>query len=159
RVLGNVVSSGIKVLVLAVIVGIGSGIFAEFTAPSAGDMTIDNALAIMLASLSMLGLGIFGPGIASGLVSGAPQLGAGAAAGTLLGAGGLAVASGAAAAGSARIAAAASRSGVSAATTLAGGARTMMAAAGRTGSIAARSIAGGAQGVVSTYRQGVSASG
>jgi type IV secretion system protein TrbL len=31
RVLGNVVSSGIKVLVLAVIVGIGSTIFTEFT--------------------------------------------------------------------------------------------------------------------------------
>jgi type IV secretion system protein TrbL len=31
KVLGNVVSSGIKVLVLAVIVGIGSGLFAEFT--------------------------------------------------------------------------------------------------------------------------------
>ena len=30
KVLGNVVSSGIKVLVLAVIVGIGSGLFAEF---------------------------------------------------------------------------------------------------------------------------------
>ncbi len=32
KVLGNVVSSGIKVLVLAVIVGIGSGLFAEFGA-------------------------------------------------------------------------------------------------------------------------------
>jgi type IV secretion system protein TrbL len=31
RVLGNVVSSGIKVMVLAVIVGIGSGFFGEFT--------------------------------------------------------------------------------------------------------------------------------
>jgi type IV secretory pathway TrbL component len=31
RVLGNVVSSGIKVLVLAVIVGIGSTMFSEFT--------------------------------------------------------------------------------------------------------------------------------
>src|SRR5215471_11381787 len=89
RVLGNVISSGIKLMVLAVIVGIGTGIFGEFTAPTAGDMTIDNALAIMLASLAMLGLGIFGPGIATGLVSGAPQLGAGAAAGTMLAAGGV----------------------------------------------------------------------
>ena len=38
---------------------------------------------MMLAALALLGLGIFGPGIATGLVSGAPQLGAGAAAGTL----------------------------------------------------------------------------
>ena len=82
RVLGNVVSSGIKVLVLAVIVGIGSGLFAQFQMPPGTEPSIDHALAIMLASLALLGLGIFGPGIATGLVSGAPQLGAGAAAGT-----------------------------------------------------------------------------
>ena len=61
----------------------------------------------MLAALSLLGLGIFGPGIATGLVSGAPQLGAGAAAGTALAGAGLAVAGGAALAGGARLAAAA----------------------------------------------------
>ncbi|MGB5011933.1 MAG: P-type conjugative transfer protein TrbL, partial [Candidatus Dechloromonas phosphoritropha] len=96
RVLGNVVSSGIKVLVLAVIVGIGTGLFAQFQVPPGTEPSIDLALTIMLASLAMLGLGIFGPGIATGLVSGAPQLGAGAAAGTALGAAGLAVAGGAA---------------------------------------------------------------
>ncbi|WP_096663524.1 P-type conjugative transfer protein TrbL [Polaromonas sp. AET17H-212] len=96
RVLGNVVSSGIKVLVLAVIVGIGSGLFAEFQTPPGTELSIDHALVIMLASLALLGLGIFGPGIATGLVSGAPQLGAGAAAGTVFGAAGLAVAGGAA---------------------------------------------------------------
>jgi type IV secretion system protein TrbL len=89
KVLGNVVASGIKVLVLAVIVGIGTGLFAEFkTAPDGP--SIDHALVVMLASLALLGLGIFGPGIATGLVSGAPQLGAGAAAGTALGAAGMA---------------------------------------------------------------------
>ena len=40
-------------------------------------------MAIVLAALSLLGLGIFGPGIANGIVSGGPQLGAGAAVGTL----------------------------------------------------------------------------
>jgi P-type conjugative transfer protein TrbL len=44
RVLGNVVSSGIKVLVLAVIVGIGSTIFSEFTTAIAGEPTIEDAL-------------------------------------------------------------------------------------------------------------------
>jgi type IV secretion system protein TrbL len=44
--------------------------------------TIDDAMAIVLAALSLLGLGIFGPGIANGIVSGGPQLGAGAAVGT-----------------------------------------------------------------------------
>ena len=34
RVLGNVVSSGVKVLVLAVIVGIGTGLFGQFTLPA-----------------------------------------------------------------------------------------------------------------------------
>ena len=89
RVLGNVISSGIKVLVLAVIVGIGSPLFAQFTAGFGGaEPTIEDAMTIMLAALSMLGLGIFGPGIANGIVSGGPQLGAGAAAGTALAAGG-----------------------------------------------------------------------
>jgi type IV secretion system protein TrbL len=96
RVLGNVVSSGVKVLVLAVIVGIGSTIFGQFQSPTGTDPSLNHALAIMLASLTLLGLGIFGPGIATGLISGAPQLGAGAAAGTALGVGGLAVAGGAA---------------------------------------------------------------
>jgi type IV secretion system protein TrbL len=104
RVLGNVVASGIKILVLAVIVGIGTGIFGEFTQPPGTDPTIDTALALMLASLALFGLGIFGPGIATGLVSGAPQLGAGAAAGTVLAAGGLAAAGGAAVIGGASLA-------------------------------------------------------
>ncbi len=98
RVLGNVVSSGIKVLVLAVIIGIGSTLFSQFTAGFGGATpTIDDAMAIVLAALSLLGLGIFGPGIASGLVSGGPQLGAGAAVGTGLAAGGAALAAGGAA--------------------------------------------------------------
>ncbi|PLC50893.1 P-type conjugative transfer protein TrbL [Pollutimonas subterranea] len=84
KVLGNVVSSGVKVLVLAVIVGIGSGLFAEFqTVPD--EPSIDHALVIMLASLALLALGIFGPGIATGLISGGPQLGAGAMAGAAIG--------------------------------------------------------------------------
>jgi type IV secretion system protein TrbL len=83
RVLGNVVSSGIKVMVLAVIVGIGSSFFGEFiTALQGREPDIGQAMSLVLAALSLFGLGIFGPGIASGLVSGAPQLGAGAAIGT-----------------------------------------------------------------------------
>ncbi|MCX8571832.1 P-type conjugative transfer protein TrbL [Aminobacter sp. MET-1] len=93
RVLGNVVSSGIKVLVLAVIIGIGSTLFSQFTQGFGGQTpSIDEAMAVVLAALSLLGLGIFGPGIASGLVSGGPQLGAGAAVGTGLAAGGMTLA-------------------------------------------------------------------
>ncbi|MBI3343766.1 MAG: type IV secretion system protein [Gammaproteobacteria bacterium] len=127
RVLGNVVSSGIKVLVLAVIVGIGIGLFAQFQTPPGTEPSIDLALTIMLASLAMLGLGIFEPGIATGLVSGAPQLGAGAAAGTALGAAGLAVAGGAAIATGGAAVAAGARMGPGAARAAIGG----VASAGR----------------------------
>lgn len=98
RVLGNVVSSGVKVMVLAVIVGIGSGFFKDFvTALNGQEPDITKAMSLVLASLTLLGLGIFGPTIASGLVSGAPQLGAGAAIGTAVaGAGAIAVGGGAA---------------------------------------------------------------
>jgi type IV secretion system protein TrbL len=99
RVLGNVISSGVKVLVLAVIVGIGSSLFSQFTAGFGGNQpTIEYAMSMVLAALSLLGLGIFGPGIANGIVSGGPQLGAGAAIGTGLAAGGV-VAAGVAGAG------------------------------------------------------------
>ena len=109
RVLGNVISSGLKALVLAIIIGIGTGLFGQFASPAGNTLNIENALALMLASLTLLGLGIFGPSVATGLVAGAPQLGAGAAAGTALAAGGLAVAAGAAMAGSARLVAAGAR--------------------------------------------------
>src|ERR1700735_2539817 len=90
RVLGNVISSGVKVLVLAVIVGIGSSLFSQFTAGFGGNQpTIEDAMSMVLGALSLLGLGIFGPGIANGIVSGRPQLGAGAAVGTGLAAGGV----------------------------------------------------------------------
>jgi type IV secretion system protein TrbL len=117
RVLGAVVSAGVKVLVLAVIAGIGAGIFSQFNLPPGAVPSISNALALMLASLSMLGLGIFGPGIATGLISGAPQLGAGAAVGSVIGAGSVIVAGGAVAAAGARVVGA----GMARATSLAGG--------------------------------------
>lgn len=124
RVLGNVVSSGIKILVLAVIIGIGSTLFGEFTAGfGAATPTIDDAMAIVLGALSLLGLGIFGPGIASGLISGGPQLGAGAAVGTGLAVGGAALAAG----GTTVLAA---KGGVAA---LSGGAATIRAGAGASG--------------------------
>jgi type IV secretion system protein TrbL len=92
KVLGNVIASGVKVMVLAVIVGIGSSLFSEFTNPASGQPTLEEVLAMALAALTLLGLSIFGPGIAAGLVSGAPQLGAGAAVGTGLAVGGMAMA-------------------------------------------------------------------
>ncbi len=100
RVLGSIVASGVKVMVLAVIVGIGSSFFGEFIGALQGrEPGLADAMSLVLASLALLGLGIFGPGIATSLVSGAPQLGAGAAAGTTLAVGGVVAAGGMAAAG------------------------------------------------------------
>lgn len=154
KVLGNVVSSGIKVLVLAVIIGIGSTLFSQFTAGFGGQTpSIDDAMAIVLAALSLLGLGIFGPGIANGIVSGGPQLGAGAAVGTGLAAGGMVLASGAAAGGGAMLAAkggAAALSGGAAAVrggATAAGAATAAYSLGSLGQTGAAGVASGLGGV------------
>jgi type IV secretion system protein TrbL len=83
RVLGNVMATGVKVLVLAVIIGIGSTIFRDFVLDFGGAQpTIEQVASLALAALTLLGLAIFGPGIASGLISGGPQLSAGAAVAT-----------------------------------------------------------------------------
>ena len=135
RVLGNVIAAGIKLMVLAVIVGIGSTLFGAFAASFAGgDITIEQALSTVLGALAIFMLGIFGPGIAAGLVSGAPQLGAGAAFGS---AAGLAL------------------GGVAGASVAMGGARALGAAAGGA-TRAAASVAGGAS---TAYGLGRAASG
>ena len=114
RVLGNVVSSGIKVLVLA--------------------------------SLTLLGLGIFGPGIANGIVAGGPQLGAGAAAGTAVLAGGAAV-GGIAGAKLAGGAVASAASSVASGASRAAGGATMAYATGSAGKSGGAAVAGGMAGV------------
>jgi type IV secretion system protein TrbL len=68
-------------------------LFGQFTQGFGGNQpSLEDALSLVLAAMSLFGLGIFGPGIAAGLTAGAPQLGAGAAVGTVLAAGGLGVA-------------------------------------------------------------------
>jgi type IV secretion system protein TrbL len=136
--------------VLAVVIGIGSTLFAEFTAGFGGNQpSVEDAMAIVLAALSLLGLGIFGPGIANGLISGGPQLGAGSAVGTAVAAGGAVMAGGAAAGMTGRGAgaalsgtAAAARGGAS----LAGGASASytLGSAGKSG---AAGVAAGVSGV------------
>ncbi|RQV09056.1 P-type conjugative transfer protein TrbL [Burkholderia cenocepacia] len=165
KVLGNVVSSGIKVLVLAVIVGIGTGLFAEFQV-TPDEPSIDHALVVMLASLAMLALGIFGPGIATGLISGGPQLGAGAMAGAALGAAGTAVAIGAAATGVGGAVAAGARMAPAAAGAIGSGARAAASTASsarsafQTGSAAAGGgLKGAAAGVGNVARTGAQTAG
>jgi len=134
KALGNVFSSGVKVLVLAVIVGIGSTIFGQFTSGFNNPPTIDDALTLILAALALLGLSIFGAGIANGLVAGGLQLGAGAAVGT-----GMAVAGVGAAGAALGIGGAAAAGGA-----IGGAAR---AGAGVAGGAAAAFRTGGASGV------------
>lgn len=125
RVLGNVVSSGIKVMVLAVIVGIGSKFFAEFVTSMQGqEPDLGAAMSLTLGALSLFGLGIFGPGIASGLVAGAPQLGAGAALGTAIGAAAVPMIAGGAAMGAAGAAGSAAMGAVRAGTSMGSAAST-----------------------------------
>jgi type IV secretion system protein TrbL len=83
RVLGNIIASGVKILVLAVIIGIGTNLFSQFTQGFGGNQpAVNDVLALALAALTLLRLGIFGPGIATGIAAGAPQLGAGTAVAT-----------------------------------------------------------------------------
>ena len=165
KVLGNVVSAGIKVLVLAVIVGIGTGLFAQFP-PTPAEPSIDHALVVMLASPAMLALGIFGPGIATGLVSGAPQLGAGAMAGAALGAAGAAIGVGAAATGVGAAVVAGARMAPAAASAIGSGARATASTAGsarsayQAGSAAAGGgLKGAAAGVGNVAKTGAQAAG
>ena len=91
---------------------------------------IREVMAIALGALTLLGLGIFGPSVANGIVAGGPQLGAGAAAGTTLAAGatiaagaaGATLATGAAASMAGKGAAGASRAAGSASASYARGA-------------------------------------
>jgi type IV secretion system protein TrbL len=148
KVLGNVVSSGVKVLVLAVIVGIGSTIFGQFTSGFNNPPTISDALTLILAALALLALSIFGPGIANGLIAGGPQLGAGAAVGTGLAVAGLGAAGAALAAGGVGAASGAIAGTARGGAAVAGGATTAYRAGGLSGVAEA-----GASAIVSPLRQ------
>jgi type IV secretion system protein TrbL len=136
RVLGNVISAGIKLMVLAVVVGIGATLFGTLVRPS-GEITLTQAASTILAAIAVFGLAVFVPGIAAGLVAGGPQLGAGAAVATGAALSGTAVAGGMLASGAARLTGRA-----------AGG--SLKAAAALTGRVGAAYEAGGGQGVART---------
>jgi type IV secretion system protein TrbL len=133
RVLGNVISSGIKLMVLAIVVGIGSSIFGTLVRPTV-EITLTQAASTILAAIAVFGLAIFVPGIAAGLITGAPQLGAGAAVATTAAAGGTVVAGGMLTSAAARLAGRASGAAIKAAASL-------------TGTVGAAYQAGGMRGV------------
>lgn len=156
KVLGNVVSSGIKVLMLAVIVGIGSTVFGQFTSGFNNPPTINDALTLILASLTLLGLTVFGPALANGLIAGGPQLGAGSAVATAAGV----VGAGVAAASGVGLAAGAAAAAVRGGAFVAGGATAAYRAGGAAGvaktglSAAASPLRRAAAGVRTSYQAG-----
>jgi type IV secretion system protein TrbL len=160
RVLGNVISSGIKLMVLAIVVGIGSSIFGTLVRPTA-DITLTQAASTILAAIAVFGLAIFVPGIAAGLITGAPQLGAGAAVATTAAAGGTVVAGGMLASGAARLAGRASGAAIRAAASLTGTVSAAYQAGGLRGvaratvsAPAARAVASSTAPVRDAYREG-----
>jgi len=54
RVLGNVMTSGIKLMVLAIIVGVGSTLFGTISAPPTGDITLEQAASHNLEGYHLL---------------------------------------------------------------------------------------------------------
>ena len=136
RVLGNVIASGLKLMVLAIVVGIGASLFGSLIRPT-GEITLTQAASTILAAIAVFGLAMFVPALAAGLISGAPQLGAGAAVATSAALGGSAVAGGMLTAGAARLGAGA-----------AGG--SLKAAAALTGRIGAAHESGGVRGIART---------
>lgn len=154
RVLGNVIASGIKLMVLAIIVGIGSTLFSTITAEiTPGAVTLEDAGTVILASMALFALGIFGPGIATGLVSGAPQLGAGAAVGAIAGVGAGVAAGGALAGGAVRAGASATGGAIKAGAAMGGGA-SLAFSIGKTAS-GAGGIKGAAAGMGAVAQAGI----
>jgi type IV secretion system protein TrbL len=136
RVLGNVISSGLKLMVLAIVVGIGASLFGTLIRP-AGDITLGQAAGTILGAIAVFGLAVFVPALAAGLISGAPQLGAGSAVATTAALGGTAVAGGMLTASATRLAGR-------------GAGGTLAAAAAVSGRLSAAYEVGGARGLART---------
>jgi type IV secretion system protein TrbL len=160
RVLGNVISAGIKLMVLAIVVGIGATLFGTLIRPT-GEITLTQAASTILAAIAVFGLAVFVPAVAAGLISGAPQLGAGAAVATTAALGGTAVAGGMLATGAARLTGSAAGGSIKAAAALTGRVGAAYEAGGSRGvarttvtAPASRMIASGTAPVRDAYRQG-----
>ena len=123
-VLGQVITSGVRILVFAVVTGIGTQIFSQIlpSSPTA-ELSLQDALTVLLASMTVGGLALYAPKIAAGIVSGAPQLGLGAAVAPTAVVGGTLLLGGAGLAAAARVGGGA----VASAATLGGAARTAYA--------------------------------
>lgn len=91
RAFGYVVAAGLKLLTIAIIVSIGAKTFEAIPLADPAADVIAQALAITFASVVLMMLALTVPSLAAALVTGGPQLGAGAA---LAGTAGVAAAAG-----------------------------------------------------------------
>lgn len=89
KAIGSIISFGVKLMVLSFVVSVGYPIMEKFAVPP--DPTYNDLFTLLAATLVLVGLALHAPGVASGMLSGAPSLSFHTAAGT-----GLAVAAGAA---------------------------------------------------------------
>jgi type IV secretion system protein TrbL len=85
RAIGYVVSVGVKMMALAIVVGLGTTIFDNYTVSA--DPGINEDCGLLLAAVVMVMLALKVPAIAGALISGGPQLNAG---GAVMGAAGIA---------------------------------------------------------------------
>jgi type IV secretion system protein TrbL len=85
RALGLVVSYGLKFLTLALIISVGYSVFSRLQ--PVVPLSIADAFSISLAALALMMLSLHAPAVASELITGGPQLGAGALAASAIGSG------------------------------------------------------------------------
>lgn len=83
RALGLVVSYGLKFLTLALIISVGYSVFSRLQ--PVVPLSIADAFSISLAALALMMLSLHAPAVASELITGGPQLGAGAMAASAIG--------------------------------------------------------------------------
>ena len=150
--LGQVITSGVRILVFAVVTGIGTRIFSQILpANPATELSLQDAVTVLLASMTVGGLALYAPKIAAGIVSGAPQLGLGAAVAPAAVVGGTLLLGGAGLVGATRAGAGA----VASAATLGGAVRTAYSlGSAASGGEALAGVGGGLLGIA---RAGISA--
>ena len=79
RPLGWVVGSGVRLMVLALVLGVGNNIFQELKIPAGQTVTTYQAFCIALAALLLMVLSLVASRLASDLIIGGPSLGVGTA--------------------------------------------------------------------------------
>jgi type IV secretion system protein TrbL len=83
RPLGWVVGSGIRLMVLTLVLGVGNGVFQSLKIPAGATVTTYQAFSIALAAILLMVLSLVASRLATDLVIGGPSLGVGTAVNTM----------------------------------------------------------------------------